>query len=88
MSIRGYINDFMISGQRWKPCGHYSKVCFFAIWIFTHDGVNSSHRWHYHCRFRVKKNYDFFHDVTVVCEYPSNRYQAKKLPKEPSFSLF
>lgn len=36
----------------------------------------------------LKKNYDFFHDVTVVCEYPSNRHQAKKLPKEPSFSLF
>lgn len=23
------------------------------------------------------KNYDFFHDVTVVCEYPSNRYYKK-----------
>lgn len=23
----------------------------------------------------------FFHDVTVVCEYPSNRHQAKKAPE-------
>ncbi|STJ29300.1 Uncharacterised protein [Escherichia coli] len=29
----------------------------------------------------LKKNYDFFHDVTVVCEYPSNRHQAQKAPE-------
>lgn len=30
----------------------------------------------------------FFHDVTVVCEYPSNRYQAKKLRRSLHFHFF